>query len=215
MNAKIVFAVGITALLVSVLLIGAFIFYLSQRPVQVVTNDPTAPAAKPQTGVTPRPKGTVTVAAEDITRVSFFESEMASRPANSAAMFFSNINVQNFTSLVRKVTFEANGSALKESSTEITVNGSKTPPRNERLIGTIEPGGFAALAQVMADNDFLNEPDSRDITSLPIKKVVTITYRSGEKAINTGHTGKDTRETLAIVTAIKDLDKKVSWRAAN
>jgi len=51
-------------------------------------------------------------------------------------------------------------------------------------------------------------------TSLPYRsrKLLTTTYKGGEKIIITGHMGRNSIETSAMLTAIKELDAKVSWQ---
>jgi hypothetical protein len=139
---------------------------------------------------------------------------MGNRSAMSPAAHFSNINMANYSSSSSTVTFSSDGTAAKETSSESTVNGVKQTQKNERFTATVDSSAFAALAKVFAENDFANEPDSRDITSLPIKKSLTITYSGGEKTINTGHMGKDSIETSAMLAAFKELEKKLSWQLA-
>ena len=205
-NSKIVLAVGLTALFVAVVLIAGFLGFLYLRqpaePSRVDRSD--SPMA--------RPKGSNPVAAADITKVSYLESSMSNRSAISPAAYFSNINTANYFSSWSRVTFSSDGTATKETLSQSTAGGVKQTPKKEVFSATVDSSAFAALAQVFADNDFASEPDSRDITSLPIKKVLTITYRGGEKTINTGHMGRDSIETGAMLTAIKELEKKVSWR---
>ena len=213
-NSKIIFAVGITALVVAVVLIAGFLAFLYlRRPAEPLRVDAGRGPAQSDSP-TPRPKGANPVAAGDITKVSYLESAMGSRTAMSPAAHFSNINVANYSSSSSTVTFSSDGTAMKNTLSESTVNGVKQTPKTERFTATVDAADFAALARVFADNDFANEPDSRDITSLPIKKSLTITYSGGEKTINTGHMGKNSIETSAMLTAFKELEKKLSWQPA-
>ncbi len=120
---------------------------------------------------------------------------MSSHPAASPVAF-SKIDGANNSLSSSTVTFSSDGTATKETSSELTVNGVKPAPRNERFTVTVDSSDFASLAQVRAYKDFAHEPDSRDITSLPIKKVLTITYNGGEKTIVTGHMGRNSIETM-------------------
>lgn len=214
-SAKVMLAVGITALVTTVVLISVFLGYLYVRDgtgtgPAITASDPgtVTPASTP----TPRPRSTFGPAASEITRIRFSESSMASNYANRPAAFFSNVNVQNFTSSSRTVTFSSDGTALREIITESTVNGVKNPSKIQKFTATIPHGEFAELAKVFADNDFVNEPDSKDITSLPIKKALTVTYSGGEKTINTGHMNRDTPETAAMLGAFKELEKQTNWK---
>jgi len=214
-NAKIVLAVGVTALFVSVALIAGFLgyLYLRQQPTSLNTGGtPVQPASKDEIPAKPRDKGSNLVAAADITRVTFSESLMGSNFDRRSALYFGNINVQNFTSTSRSMTFSSDGSATKRSSVETTVNGVKSPAKIERYAATIDTALFAELAKALADNDFANEPDSRDITSLPIKKILTITYNGAEKTINTGHMGRNSLELSAMLNAVNALDRKTVWK---
>src|SRR5687767_8001104 len=213
-NSKIVLAVGLTALFVAVVLIAGFLGFLYLRqPTKPPRVDGSSGRGGTQSDAsTTRPKGSNPVAAADITKVSYLESSMSNRSAISPAAYFSNINTANYFSSWSRVTFSSDGTATKETLSQSTAGGVKQTPKKEVFSATVDSSAFAALAQVFADNDFASEPDSRDITSLPIKKVLTITYRGGEKTINTGHMGRDSIETGAMLTAIKELEKKVSWR---
>jgi hypothetical protein len=209
-NSKIILAVGLTALVVAVVLIGGFLGFLYLRqPVAPARVDGARSDAK-----TPRPMSANPVAAADITKVSYLESSMANRAAMSPAAYLSNINMSNYSSSSSTVTFSSDGTATKQTASESTVNGVKQTPKNEGFTGTVDSSAFAALAQVFADNDFANEPDSRDITSLQIRKILTITYNGGEKTIVTGHMGRNSIETSAMLAAIKELEAKVSWLPA-
>jgi hypothetical protein len=92
-NSKIVLAVGLTAIVVAVVLIGGFLGFLYLR-------QPTAPRVDGSSGrgqiqsdaPTPRPRVGNPVAASDITKASYLESSMANRSAMSPAAHFSNIS---------------------------------------------------------------------------------------------------------------------------
>lgn len=207
-------AVGVTALVTAVVLIGVFLGYLYFRdgygPVPTITSPDTG-KGPPGAASKPRPRVSSGPTASEITTIRFLESSMGNTSAINPAGLLGNINVQNFTSSSRTVTFFADGTATREITTESTVNGVKARPKLDKFTATLEPGKFASLAQVIADNDFANEPDSKDITSLPIKKVLTITYSGGEKTIITGHMGRNTLETAAMLSAISELEKQIAW----
>lgn len=211
-NSKILLAVGITALVVAVVLIGGFLGFLYLRPPAEPLQVDAGRGPGQSDSPTPRPKGAIAVAASEITKVSFLESAMGNRSSMRPAAHFSNINVANYSSSSSTVTFSSDGTATKNTLSESTVNGVKQTPKSERFTATVDTPDFAALARVFAENDFANEPDSRDITSLPIKKSLTITYRGGEKTINTGHMGRDSIETSAMLSAFKELEKKLAWQ---
>lgn len=112
-NAKIVLAVGVTALFVSLALIAGFLgyLYLRQQPTSLSTaGTPAPPVSKNEIPATPRAKGSNPIAAADITKVTFSESTMASNSSGRTALYFSNINVQNSTSTSRSVTFRQTAS---------------------------------------------------------------------------------------------------------
>jgi hypothetical protein len=207
-------AIGLTALVVAVVLIAGFLgfLYFRQPTAPPRADGPSGPGRTQPDAPTPRTKSSNPVAAADITKVSYLESSMSNRSATSPAAYFSNINVANYSSSSSTVTFSSDGTATKETSSESTSGGVKQAPKNERFTATVDSSAFASLAQVLADNDFANEPDSRDITSLPIKKLLTIAYTGGEKTIVTGHMGRNSIETSAMLAAIKELEQKVSWQ---
>lgn len=214
-SAKIVLAVGITSLLTAIVLIAVFAGFLyfrgeSGRGVSVSSPEK---SRGPAPSVTPRIKSTNGPTAADITMIKFSMSSMSSNPAKNVAGMFGNINVQNFTSSSKVLIFSADGTASKDTVTETLENG-KTVRRSERFAASITQSDFSRLAGIFAENDFVNEPDSKNITSLPIKNVLTITYRDGSKIINTGHTGVDSPETTAMLNAIKELEQKIAWKSA-
>lgn len=209
-SAKIVLAIGITALLTAIVLIAAFVGFLYFRGPEIQIRSPET-SRGPSPSLTPRIKATNGPVAADITSIKFSTTSMANNPAKNATGMFSNINVQNFTSSSKVLTFVSDGTASKETTVDTTENG-KTVKKNERFAATITQADFSALANVFAENDFVNEPDSKDITSLPIKNILTIAYRNGSKTVNTGHTGKDTPETTAMLGAIKELERKTNWK---
>lgn len=209
-HAKIILPVGVTALFTSVVLIAGFLGYLYLRaesePKTIVGSPADSEKALPEKPK-PRSLGANPVAAEDILKVTLFESTLA----NTTKNFFGNINIQNYSSTSKIVSFSADGSAAKRTVVESTVNGVKSSPKKENLTGNIDKEAFAALAKVLADNDFVNEPDSREISSLPIKKVLSISYKGGEKVINTGNMGKNTLETSAMLEAFRALEQRTAW----
>ncbi len=202
-----------TALVVAVVLIGGFLGFLYLRqPAKPARVDGSDGAGRSPDAPIARPKGVNPVAAADITKVSYLESSMSNRSAMSPAAYLSNINTTNYSSSSSTVTFSSDGTATKVTASESTVNGVKQAPKNESFTAAVDSSDFAALAKVLADNDFVNETDSRDITSLPIRKILTVTYNGGEKTIVTGHMGRNSIETSAMLAAIKELEKKVSWQ---
>jgi hypothetical protein len=200
---------------VAVVLIAGFLgfLYLRQPAAPEHVDVPGGPGRTQTDSPTSRPRGANTVAAADITKVSYLESSVSKLSATSPAAYLSNIR-GDYSSSTVTVTFYSDGTATKQTSSQATVNDAAQSPKSERFTATVDSGNFAALAQVLADNDFANEPDSRDITSLPIRKILTITYNGGEKTIITGHMGKNSIETSAMLTAFKELEKKVSWQLA-
>ena len=217
-NGKIVFAVGVTALFVSVVLIAGFFGYLylrSQPDSTQVGKVPVTPVAKESVPSTPRPKGSTQVAAPEITKITFSESTMASMPALPSLGYFGNVSSTNFTSSSRILKFSVDGPAIKRSTVESTANGIKAAPRVESYVANVEAAQFADLTKSFADNDFANEPDSRDITSLPIRKILTISYTGGEKVVNTGHMGRNSIELTAMLNALNELDRKTAWKTAD
>ncbi|GEM_PF-3399671 len=216
-SAKVILAVGITALMTAVVLIAGFMGYLYLRPQPnpVVSDAPAINNKKPDAEIVPRSKGSDRVAAANITKVTFSESTMGNISSASPTGYFSNINVQNYASSSKIVTFSADGVCSKKTSRETTTNGVKKVPENESFTANIDKTAFSALAEVLADNDFSNEPDSRFITSLPIRNILTIHYNGGVKTINTGHLGKNSLEAAAMLKAVSELDRSVNWKAAS
>lgn len=207
----VILAVGLTALFTSVVLIAGFVGYLYLRPepeprIIIGSHRPADETTPPS-----RPKGPNQIAAADIIKITLFESTLANRADNSPRGFFSNINVQNYSSSTSTFVFAADGSATKHTASDSTVNGVKAPPKNERFSAAIDPDSFSKLARVFADNDFSNEPDSREISTLPKKLVLTITHKNGEKVINLSNMGKHSPEVSAMLDAVKAADNATKW----
>jgi|SRR5687768_231275 len=206
---SVILAIGLTALFTSLILIAGFVGYLYLRPeprIIIGSHRPSEEATP-----TSRPKGSNQIAAADITKVTLFESTLASRVDNSPRGFFSKIDVKNFTSTTSTLVFAADGSATKITASESTANGVKAPSKNESLSAAVNSEIFTKLAKVLADNDFSNEPDSREISTLPKKLTLTITYKSGEKVINLSNMGKHSPEVSAMLDAVKAADTTTTW----
>jgi hypothetical protein len=157
------------------------------------------------------PKRTSSVAAAEVTKVEFSESSYSSSYSSNATGYFGNVNPQNNKSSAKTVSFSSDGTATKRTAGERTVNGTKTTEESAVYSAQISPDDFALLAGALAENDFNNLEDSRASTSLPIKKVLTITYTSGVKVINTDNMNRDTPELSEILTVFRDLEKKTAW----
>ncbi len=215
-TAKIVLAIGVTALLTAVVLIAAFMGFMYLR----IPDEPAYRAGDQIHTTNPSPinlsrrkKGPIVVESGEITEISLFRSSMRSTASTKPAAFFGNINVQNFVSESMTLTFHASGIANKVEASERTVDGNKVyggPTKYEANIGV---DAFAQLAALMAENDFANEPDSINITSLPEKVELTVTYGSNTKLIKASNTEQDTLEMAAMLKAIDQLAGRTDWRA--
>lgn len=208
-QAKVVAAVGITSFVVAFIMIAAFFGYLyfirDAGEAGVVSTGPAVTQ-------TPRPKRQSKVPAEDITNVEFSESEYSSIARPNAALLFGNVNPQNNWRSSKTVTFSSDGTATRVKAGEKTVNGTKISNGPTLESAAISTDDFMALASVLTENDFVNEENSRHITSLPITKVLTITHKSGVKIIKTGNMDKDTPEITEILAAFRALEQKTAWK---
>lgn len=214
-TAKIVLAVGLTALFTAMILIAAFVGFLYFRPTPEISGIPISSPGPTSGRETPgrRPKGPVTVAADQITEIRLQRSSMASTAPPKPAAYFSNINVQNFVSSTAEWTFASDGTARKVISDEQTQNGVKTQSGPTTYAVSIGRDKFEELANILVANDFANEPDSKNITSLPASVTLTVTHTGGVKVIKASNMGSDTPELSAIIIAIAELDKKIDWAA--
>ena len=136
---------------------------------------------------------------------------MGSTPPPRPSAYFGNITVENFRSSTIEVSFKSDGTATKYELSEKTVNGVKTTSGPARYVVNIGADAFRKLAEVLVENDFANEPRSRDITSLPISVTLTVIHGGGEKVIEASNMDKDTPELTAILKAIDDLQKRTDW----
>ena len=209
-QSKIIAAVGVTALVVAVLMIVAFFGYLYLiREGGITGRTSSEPSAD---SPTPRRKQQSSVAPSDISKVEFSESVYSSAYSANTKAFFGNVNPQNNAHSIETTTFSSDGTATKVKSGERTVNGSKIwsgPTLDSALISSED---FSVLTSSLAENDFINEEDSHNISSLPIKKVLTISYKSGVKVIKTGNMDKDTPEITEILSVFRALEQKMAWK---
>ncbi|MBK9163727.1 MAG: hypothetical protein IPM21_07430 [Acidobacteria bacterium] len=214
-TAKIVLAIGATALFTSAVLIATFagFLYFRKAPEPTVVTAPADGRKPPSVPAGPRKRGPAVVKADEIAEISLYRSSMRSTASTKPAAFFGNINVQNFISESSTLTFLASGTATKVEADERTDDGIKTfsgPTKYEVNIGR---DAFARLAAVMAENDFANEPDSTNIISLPIRVELTVKYGSSTKLIKASNAGQDTLEMTAMLNAIDQLAGSTDWRA--
>lgn len=214
-TAKIVLAIGVTALFTSIVLIAAFAGFLYFRTTPDTARGPvisSGPTAAPTTR-SRRGKGPITVSVDEITEIRLRRSMMSSTYGPKPAAYFGNINVQNFTSSTSELSFTSDGIAIRVSSSEETVDGVKTSKGPTRYVVNIGTEAFRSLANVLVENDFANEPRSREISSLPISVILTVVHSRGETVIEASNMNKDTPEMTAILKAIDALDKKTQWEA--
>lgn len=214
-TAKIVLAIGLTALFTSAVLIVAFAGFLFFRtaPEPTIVTAPADGRKPPSVPAGPRQKGPIVVKADEITQIALLRSSMSSTASTRPAAFFGNINVQNFISESTTLTFFASGIAQKVEAAERTVDGNKTSSGPTKYEVNIGREAFARLAEVMSENDFANEPDSTNIISLPIRVELTVTYGSNTKLIRASNAGQDTLEMKAMLGAIDRLAGQTDWRS--
>ncbi len=215
-TAKIMLAVGLTALLTAVVLIAAFLgfMYLRTQDEPTTVPDYGSLTTNPSPiSLSRRKKGPTVVHAGEITEIRLYRSSMRSTASIKPAAFFGNINVQNFVSESTSLTFFASGIAQKVETSERTVNGKKVYGGPTKFEVSIGRDAFARLVAVMVENDFANEPDSILITSLPERVELTVTYNSNSKVIKASNTGQDTLEMAAMLKAIDQLPDHTDWRA--
>ncbi len=214
-TAKIVLAIGLTALFTSAVLIVAFAGFLFFRtaPEPTIVTAPADGRKPPSVPAGTRQKGPIVVKADEITQIALLRSSMSSTASTRPAAFFGNINVQNFISESTTLTFFASGIAQKVEAAERTVDGNKTSSGPTKYEVNIGREAFARLAEVMAENDFANEPDSTNIISLPIRVELTVTYGSNTKLIRASNAGQDTLEMKAMLGAIDRLAGQTDWRS--
>lgn len=214
-TAKIVLAIGLTALFTSAVLIATFagFLYFRTAPEPMIVTAPADGRTPPSVPAGPRQKGPTVVKADEITQIKLHRSSMRSTASTRPAAFFGNINVQNFISESTTLTFFASGIAQKVEASERTLDGKKTSSGPTKYEVNIGREAFAQLAAVMAENDFANEPDSTNIISLPIRVELTVTYGSNTKLIKASNAGQDTPEMKAMLAAIDRLSGQTDWRS--
>jgi hypothetical protein len=196
-----------TALFLFLLLAGGTYWFVNQKVINWV---PIEPSKVNQTKPTPRVKTRSAVAATEITSIEF--SHLTSTTRASAAQFFGNVNPNNHTTRSGSVSFSRDGKAVKINNQLSNINGVQVSTTPNLLTGRVTSEQFATLAEVFVENDFLNEPDSKTSTSLPINYTLTIFYSTGKKQIKTSNSGSDTPEAEAMLQAFKNLENQVSWK---
>ena len=200
-----------TALFLFLLLAGGAFWIVNQKVINwVPLNPPIEQSKDNQTKPTPRVKTRSPVAATEITRIEFSHSNSTTRA--SAAQFFGNVNPNNFKTRSGNVSFSRDGKAVKFNNEESKINGVQVSTTPHLLTGSVTPEQFATLAEVFVENDFLNEPDSKTSTSLPIIYMLTVFYSTGKKQIKTSNSGNDTPEAEAMLRAFKNLENQVGWK---
>ncbi|MBA3633273.1 MAG: hypothetical protein H0W58_10780 [Acidobacteria bacterium] len=137
------------------------------------------------------------VPASEITKVVFSEWQHQGPLAAPGGSVVSNA-----------VGFSRDGTAFKTKTINYD-DGRKEPPTNYK--GAISKEQFEKLAQVVAENDFLNEPDSTEIIT-ESQTALTISYAGGEKKIITSNIGKDTLEAAVILRAFRNLESQIDWK---
>lgn len=214
-TSKIILAVGLTALLTAIVLIAAFGGYLylccDQQTADVPVRQPDPVTSQETPGQ--RAKGPVAVSADEITEVELERSSMATTSSATPTTFFGNINIHNYVSKNVKLTFNSDGAATKSEAGGHTADGVKTSSA-AAYSANIGRDDFTRLARVLVENDFANEPDSANITSLPSSVILTVKYGGKEKRIKASNMGNDTPEMTTMLKAIDELDKKVNWTAS-
>jgi len=107
------------------------------------------------------------------------------------------------------VMFSNEGTGTKTTSTNYD-NG-KRADKTDVFNTSITAEQFQQLAETVAANDFLNEPDSTKTISEG-GATLTVTFSGGEKVVETSNIGIDTPEIKAILQAIDNLQNQVSWK---
>lgn len=205
-----------TAAFLTVMFAGALYIYFARADRQAPISDAAQPALTPKTDAsrTPRKKSASPVSAAEITSVEFSAFEYLSPRANYPSGIQANRTTAYSNHSTTKTVFAADGTALK-SSTVVTYDAeNKKSERTTRLEGTPAKEQFVRLAEVLVENDFLNEPDSREIITDSNSYALKITYVGGEKKIATSNVGRDTLETAAILRAFRELQNRVEWKTA-
>lgn len=197
-----------TALFLFLLLAGGVYWLINYRAINIFQAEP-SPKVN-QTKPPPRLKTRSPVAASEITSIEYTHSNSTTRA--SAAQFFGNVNPNNFTTRSGSVSFSRDGKADKSNNELSNIDGVQVSTTPHLLTGNITSEQFATLAEVFVENDFLNEPDSKTSTSLPINYTLTVFYSTGKKQIKTSNSGNDTPEAEAMLQAFKNLENQVGWK---
>ena len=200
----------LTALFLFLLLAGGAYWFVNKSTGTSSIDQPAKSPADKNLKPTPRTKNRSSVSASEITKVEFREDRTSTRA--SAAQFFGNVNPANFVSRSTTVSFSADGSATKVIGESGAMNGIPVSPTPQKYSGATTRDKFVELAQILVENDFLGENDSKTSTSLPIKFVLTVAYSSGEKTIQTSNSGNDTPEVDAMLKAFRNLENSIAWR---
>ncbi len=196
-----------TALFLLVLFAGGVYWFINQKTINVI---PDEPAKVNQTKPTPRAKKQSSIGASEITRIQYSYSTMSTRA--SVKYFFGNVNPNNFVTRSGSVSFSRDGEAVKINNQSSNIEGVQVPTTPQRLTGKVTPEQFSTLAEVFVENDFLNEPDSKTSTSLPLNYTLTVFYSTGKKEFKTSNSGSDTPEAEAMLKAFQRLENSVVWK---
>lgn len=199
-----------TSFFLIALFAGGAYWFINRSPVTSSISNSIQNADSPVPKLTPRRKNRSAISAPEITKIE--SSETATTTRASAAQYFGNVNPNNFTTRTSTVSLFADGKAVKVVGESGTMNGVQMSPTPQQYTGAITREKFAELAQILVENDFLGEEDSKTSTSLPVSYTLTISYSSGEKKIKMSNSGKDTPEADAMRQAVKNAENSVGWK---
>lgn len=195
-----------TALFLLLLFAGGVYWFVNHQATNVF---PAEPTKDNQTKPAPRAKKPSSIAASEISRIEFSHSTSSTQA--SVKRFFGNVNPNNFVTRTGNISFSRDGKALKTNNEGGTSDGVQVSTTPNILIGNLTSEQFSTLAEVFVANDFLNEPDSKTSTSLPINYTLTVFYSTGKKQFTTSNSGNDTPEAAAMLRAFKSLENQISW----
>lgn len=183
----------LTAFFLSVFFAAGLYFYLPQKADLSSGGIPKQPEKS-----APRRKLSGSVSASEVSKITY------STWQHNGLLYSGDGYVQS-----NQITFSNDGTAVQNSLKNYD-DGKRT---DETAVSdaSITADQFQRLAEIIAENDFFNEPDSIERIS-ERDATLTVNYSGGVKAVKTSNTAKDTPEIKAILQVFDNLRNQINWK---
>lgn len=194
-NSRLLLTIILTSLFTAAFV--ATIFLVGSRYLPQSNSEEKSSTDSVKKSPTPRQKSSSSISASEITKVVFNNWRHEGPVSAPGGRVVSDA-----------VGFSSNGDAFKTETINYD-DGSRKEATEYK--GSLTKEQFEKLAQIIVENDFLNEPDSTQ-TITESQTSLTVIYTTGEKKIITGNIGKNTPEVENILRTITALRLSADWK---